>query len=167
MPTSFTEADKGHAIEVVGGKYKGRSGFLHKNKKETDEKIYVILSRSGTDPETCKQIYKTSIRYGALPEPRIWEEALLSCKKVQPHYQTFLNKLLEAEFEPSPQLLAVMWKDWNEQYTRRQDQARCRGFIRVKTDHTHPNARKKEKKTFFETFKSALKKVGFQGQLNE
>jgi len=142
----FKQSDKSSTrIVVVSGKYAGRSGHLHKGFDETDETIYVILDASGNKPEVAKQLYKSSIQHGPDPEPKLWEQVLVKSKKVAPQYNAFLNKLLEAEFEPTPHLLAVLWVDWWNKYKQRQEQSRCKGIIRVKTNLTHPERRKSSK----------------------
>lgn len=147
----FTDTDRGQPIRVVGGKYKGRSGCLHKGLPETEEKIYVILNPQGCHREEVRQIYKTSIRYGGQPELKIWEQAMLENKKVNPAYKMFLNKLLEVEFKPTPETLAIIWEDWNKEYEARQQQARSRGIIRIITQLKHPTKRR-PKDSFQEAF---------------
>jgi hypothetical protein len=150
------DKDKGHVIRVVGGSYKGRKGWLHKGMEETDEMIYVILAATSSKPEVAKQIRKTSIEFGAKPEPKIWEEAFLNHKKVEPAYNAFLNKVVEGEFKPTPQLMAIIWHDLNLKYEARQGQARSSGYIRVKVPKglKHPDKRGEETdKTFGAVFK--------------
>ena len=120
--------------------------------------IYVILNQSGRQKEEVKHLYKTSVAYGREEEPKIWEEAMLKSKKVQPYYESFLNKLLETEIEPTPETMAIIWKDWKEKYKVRQEQDRSRGLIRVNTQLQHPSLRKDKKglKHFFDRFSDAL-----------
>lgn len=152
---TFTSQDKGQPIEVIRGNYKGRSGWLHKGYDETEDMVYVILNgkRNKKGDEEVKHIYKTSYQYPQ-GEPQLWEQAMLKNPKVEPAYQTFLLKLLECEFEPTPETLAVIWKDWQNQYAARVRQNRCRGIIRIRTDLQHPGKRK-PKKDFHEAFESA------------
>lgn len=154
----YSEENKGTAIRVVRGKYKGRVGHLHKGLPETDDYMYVILSKDDQNPEAAKQIKKTSITFAvATQQVNIWEQRLLTNKKVEPHYQTFLNKLLEAEFEPTPALLACIWIDWKKQYKDRQDQDRSTGLIRVRAGNLrHPSQRKDVDASFIERFNNAL-----------
>ena len=148
----FTDSDRGQPIRVVGGKYKGRHGYQHKGLPETDEKLYVILNRQEGGGEEVKQIYKTSVRFGGQPELKIWEQAMLESKKVNPAYTTFLNKLLEVEFKPTPETLAIIWEDWNRAYEARQHQARSRGIIRIITELKHPTKRGQRNAPFQEAF---------------
>ena len=141
---SIRDSDRGQPIRVIRGTYKGRHGCLHKRYGETDDKVYVILNPMNSHSEEVKQLNKTSIRCGPHAEPQIWEQALLKNKKVEPHYQTFLNKLLEAEYEPNYETLAVIYFDWKEQFEDRQLQSRSLGIIRVRTDLKHPTQRKKK-----------------------
>ena len=156
----FQENDKGTRIRVVGGKYEGRTGWLHKNLDETDEKVYVILAAQRNKPEECKQIFKKSIEFGNKPEPMFWEQALMQHKKVSKHYKAFLTKLCEAEFKPTVQALAVIWYDWNDMYQSRQDQSRCSGFIRLKTSLEIPWHRDENNtQSFGATFKQTYLQI--------
>jgi hypothetical protein len=76
---------------------------------------------------------------------------MLENKKVNPAYKMFLNKLLEVEFKPTPETLAIIWEDWNKEYEARQQQARSRGIIRIITQLKHPTKRR-PKDSFQEAF---------------
>jgi len=161
-----TSNQKGHAIRVVAGKYAGRKGWLHKGYEETEEKIYVILAATGSKKEEAKQIYKKSIEYGTKNDPIIWEEAMLCHKKVEPAYKAFLNKILEAEFKPTPQLMALIYYDLNQKYAARQVQSRSTGYIRVKSSCLqHPDKRKEGEGTekFAKLFKELYVRLEARG----
>jgi hypothetical protein len=158
---SFTDADKGTPVCIIAGKYKGRVGYVHTGLNETDEMIYVVLAQSGRHDEEVKHVYKTSIQYGGEDEPKIWEEAMLRNKKIQPHYEKFLTKLLETEIEPTPEAMAVIWIHWKQKYARRQEQTRSKGIIRVSSSLQHPTLRTSQRtpgtrQWFWDKFKATL-----------
>ena len=99
------------------------------------------MNPQGGHREEVKQICKTSVHFGGQPELKIWEQAMLENKKVNPAYNMFLNKLLEVEFKPTPETLAIIWEDWNKECKAHQQQACSRGIIRIITELKHtPNA---------------------------
>ena len=110
----------------------------HKGLPKTDKKIHVILNPQGGHREEVKLICKTSVNFGGQPELKIWEQAMLENKKVNPACKTFLNKLLEVEFEPTPETLSIIWEDWNKEHEACQWQVCSRGIIRITTELKHP-----------------------------
>ena len=154
----FQESDKGQRISVVSGKHRGRDGFLHNGMNETNDTIYVILKQTALYPEEAKQLYKTSIEYTGRRKNHVyWEQVLLKSPKVAPHFETFLTKLLEAEFEPTAEMMAIIFHAWKEKHKARSEQERSRGYIRVHTELKHPDKRKHG--NFKEDFEQAYNSI--------
>ena len=134
MPNKrHVEADKGRCVRVIGGKYAGCRGWVHKTANTFDDKVWIIIQQT---PENAALLKKENISYHeAVQTPRTNEQALLSQHKDIAKTMKLLVKMLAEveDYDLNEGMLSLFYDMWKESKAKMDSQSRttCRRFKRI------------------------------------